>query len=127
MKFWKQLNDSLSTTLKMLFPAPNFVFRNLLLPDGVPQERQKAKFIFKIYKADGLPKMNAKLTEKLKTVFQGESRDLVDPFVEISFCGQKVCTTSLFTRITTAHNVENERILSNVKYGTTLLLVTHER
>ena len=34
--------------------------------------------------------MNTSIAEKLKTVLQGEARDLVDPFVEISFCGQKV-------------------------------------
>ena len=28
-------------------------FRNLLLPDGVPAERQRARFIFKVYKAEG--------------------------------------------------------------------------
>ena len=53
-------------------------------------ERQRARFIFKIYQAEGLPKMNTSITEKLKTVLQGEARDLVDPYVEISFCGQKV-------------------------------------
>ncbi|XP_078483992.1 otoferlin isoform X2 [Ciona intestinalis] len=62
---------------------------NLLLPDGVQAERQRARFIFKIYQADGLPKMNTSITEKLKTVLQGEAKDLVDPFVEITFCDQK--------------------------------------
>ena len=62
----------------------------MLLPEGVQPERQRARFIFRIYKAEGLPKMNTSIAEKLKTVLQGERRDLVDPFVEISFCGQKV-------------------------------------
>ena len=31
-------------------------FRNLLLPDGVPAERPKARIVVKIYKAEGLPK-----------------------------------------------------------------------
>ena len=53
-------------------------------------ERQRARFIFKVYQAEGLPKMNTSVTEKLKTVLHGEARDLVDPFVEISFHGQKV-------------------------------------
>lgn len=30
--------------------------RNLLLPEGVPAERPKAKIIVKIYRAEGLPK-----------------------------------------------------------------------
>merc|ERR1711894_443490 len=29
---------------------------NLLLPDGVPAERQRAKYIVRIYRADGLPR-----------------------------------------------------------------------
>nr|CAB3264595.1 otoferlin [Phallusia mammillata] len=62
---------------------------HLLLPEGVPPERQRARFIFKIYRAEGLPKMNTSITEKLKTVLQGEAKDLVDPYVEISFCDQK--------------------------------------
>jgi len=33
----------------------NFV-RNLLLPEGVPAERPKARVIVKIYRAEGLPK-----------------------------------------------------------------------
>ena len=53
-------------------------------------ERQRARFVFKVYQAEGLPKMNTSVTEKLKTVLHGEARDLVDPFVEISFHGQKV-------------------------------------
>ena len=32
------------------------IFRNLLLPEGVPAERPKAKIIVKIYRAEGLPK-----------------------------------------------------------------------
>ena len=31
-------------------------FRNLLLPVGVRSERQRAKFIVRIYRADGLPR-----------------------------------------------------------------------
>ena len=32
------------------------VLRNLLLPEGVPAERPKARIIVKIYRAEGLPK-----------------------------------------------------------------------
>ncbi|XP_076803747.1 otoferlin-like isoform X4 [Clavelina lepadiformis] len=62
---------------------------NLFLPEGVLAERQRARYVFKIYQAEGLPKMNTSITEKLKTVLQGEARDLVDPYVEISFCDMK--------------------------------------
>ena len=64
--------------------------RNLLLPDGVPAERQRARFIFKVYKAEGLPKMNTGIMANVKKAFTGESKDLVDPYVQVSFAGHKV-------------------------------------
>ncbi|XP_071050803.1 otoferlin-like [Onthophagus taurus] len=60
---------------------------NLLLPDGVPIDRQRARFIVKIYRADGLPKMNSSLMANVKKAFTGETSDLVDPFVQVSFAG----------------------------------------
>jgi otoferlin len=62
-------------------------FSNLLLPDGVPIERQRAKFIIKIYRADGLPRMNSSLMANVKRAFTGETRDLVNPYVHVSFAG----------------------------------------
>ncbi|GFT09204.1 otoferlin [Nephila pilipes] len=60
---------------------------NLLLPAGVPAERQHARFIVKIYRADGLPRMNAGIVANVKKAFTGEARDLVDPYVQLSFAG----------------------------------------
>ncbi|KAL3275045.1 hypothetical protein HHI36_019817, partial [Cryptolaemus montrouzieri] len=60
---------------------------NILLPDGVPINRQKARLIIKIYKADGLPKMNSTLMANVKKAITGESQDLVNPFVQVSFAG----------------------------------------
>ena len=34
---------------------------NLLLPEGVPAERPKARIVIKIYKAEGLPKSREKI------------------------------------------------------------------
>ncbi|XP_076441089.1 otoferlin-like [Babylonia areolata] len=62
---------------------------NLLLPDGVPADRQRAKFSVKVYKADGLPKMNAGIVANVKRAFTGESKDLVDPYVEVTFAGHQ--------------------------------------
>ena len=64
--------------------------RNLLLPEGVPVERQWARFYVKIYRAEGLPKMNTNIMANVKKAFIGESRDLVDPYVQVQFAGQKV-------------------------------------
>nr|XP_013189195.1 unnamed protein product [Amyelois transitella] len=66
---------------------------NLLLPEGVPIERQRAKFIVKIYRADGLPKMNYSILANVKRAFTGESQDLVDPYVQVCFAGMTGCTS----------------------------------
>lgn len=66
------------------------IFRNLLLPDGVPTDRQTAHFIVKIYRADGLPKMNSSLMASVKKALIGEVHDLVDPYVQVSFAGLMV-------------------------------------
>lgn len=66
------------------------MFRNLLLPDGVPIDRQRARFIVKIYRADGLPKMNSSLMANVKKAFTGEISDLVDPYIQVSFAGLMV-------------------------------------
>ncbi|KAL2082435.1 hypothetical protein ACEWY4_022253 [Coilia grayii] len=62
---------------------------NLLLPEGVPAERQWARFYVKIYRAEGLPKMNTTIMANVKKAFIGENRDLVDPYVQVQFSGQK--------------------------------------
>ncbi|XP_034383459.1 otoferlin [Cyclopterus lumpus] len=62
---------------------------NLLLPEGIAAERQWARFYVKIYRAEGLPKMNTNLMANVKKAFIGEHRDLVDPYVQVQFAGQK--------------------------------------
>ena len=74
-----------------------FVCRNLLLPEGIPAERQWARFYVKIYRAEGLPKMNTNIMANVKKAFIGENRDLVDPYVQVQFAGQKVTTTTSFS------------------------------
>ncbi|XP_052391066.1 otoferlin-like isoform X5 [Carassius gibelio] len=62
---------------------------NLLLPEGVPSERLWARFYVKVYRAEGLPKMNTSIMANVKKAFIGENRDLVDPYVLVQFAGQK--------------------------------------
>lgn len=69
--------------------------RNLLLPDGVPIERQRAKFIVKIYRADGLPRMNSSIMANMKRAFTGETKDLVSPYVQVSFAGLTVSSEAI--------------------------------
>ncbi|KAL1466262.1 hypothetical protein MTO96_026796 [Rhipicephalus appendiculatus] len=63
---------------------------NLLLPDGVPAERQHARFIVRVYRADGLPRVNSGLVANVKRAFSGETRELIDPYVQVSFAGLTV-------------------------------------
>ena len=71
-------------------------FRNLLLPDGVPVERQRARFIVRVYRADGLPKMNSSIVANVKKAFTGEVKDLVNPYVQVSFAGLTVSYSCIF-------------------------------
>lgn len=66
---------------------------NLLLPEGVPAERPKARIVVKLYKAEGLPKMNSGLMANVKKAFTGEVRDLVDPYIDVQFAGQRAKTS----------------------------------
>lgn len=76
--------------------GPFFIFcfcsssRNLLIPKGFPSERPWARFYVRLYKAEGLPKMNSSIMANVTKAFVGDSKDLVDPFVEVSFAGQMV-------------------------------------
>ena len=65
-------------------------FSNLLLPDGVPADRQRANFTVKIFRAEGLPKMNTGVMASVKKALTGEGKDLVDPYVQVSFAGHRV-------------------------------------
>ncbi|CAH2103117.1 unnamed protein product [Euphydryas editha] len=66
---------------------------NLLLPDGVPLERQRAHFVVNVYKADGLPEMNYSILANVKKAFTGECQNLVDPYVHVSFAGKAGSTS----------------------------------
>lgn len=59
----------------------------------MPIERQRAKFVVKIYRADGLPRMNSSIVANVKRAFTGETKDLVDPYVQVSFAGLMGKTT----------------------------------
>ncbi|NXY04527.1 FR1L6 protein, partial [Pteruthius melanotis] len=67
--------------------------KNLLIPKGFPSERPWARFYVRIYKAEGLPKMNSSLMANVTKAFIGDSKDLVDPYVVVMFAGQMGRTT----------------------------------
>ncbi|KAM7078247.1 otoferlin isoform 2-T2 [Molossus nigricans] len=81
--------DNIKTPHKANETEEDDIEGNLLLPDGVPPERQWARFYVKIYRAEGLPRMNTSLMANVKKAFIGENKDLVDPYVQVYFAGQK--------------------------------------
>ncbi|KAL7873041.1 hypothetical protein AOLI_G00121120 [Acnodon oligacanthus] len=81
--------DNIKTPHKANETDEDDIEGNLLLPEGVPAERQWARFYVKIYRAEGLPKMNTSIMANVKKAFIGENKDLVDPYVQVQFAGQK--------------------------------------
>ncbi|XP_036729983.1 otoferlin isoform X2 [Balaenoptera musculus] len=81
--------DNIKTPHKANETDEDDIEGNLLLPEGVPPERQWARFYVKIYRAEGLPHMNTSLMANMKKAFIGENKDLVDPYVQVFFAGQK--------------------------------------
>ncbi|XP_039572461.1 otoferlin-like [Passer montanus] len=82
--------DNIKTPHKANETEEDDIEGNLLLPDGVPPERQWARFYIKIYRAEGLPRMNTSIMANVKKALIGENKDLVDPYVQVAFAGQKV-------------------------------------
>ncbi|XP_074776128.1 fer-1-like protein 4 [Athene noctua] len=62
--------------------------RNLLLPKRVPAERPWARVCIKLYRAEGLPNMSAGIMGGFSKIV-GEKKVFIDPYVQVSFCGQQ--------------------------------------
>ncbi|KAF4804147.1 dysferlin [Turdus rufiventris] len=68
---------------------------NLLRPTGVTL--RAAQFCLKIFKAEDLPQMDDAVMDNVRQIFGFESnkKNLVDPFVEVSFAGKMLCSRIL--------------------------------
>ncbi|KAJ7998679.1 hypothetical protein DPEC_G00207380 [Dallia pectoralis] len=62
--------------------------KNLLLPKRLPAERPWAKFLLKIYKAEGLPSMSAGFMGGFSKMM-GDKKVFIDPYVQVTFAGQQ--------------------------------------
>ncbi|NXT58437.1 FR1L4 protein, partial [Pluvianellus socialis] len=62
--------------------------RNLLLPKRVPAERPWARMCIKLYCAEGLPSMSMGIMGGFSKII-GEKKVFIDPYVQVSFCGQQ--------------------------------------
>ncbi|XP_059184867.1 fer-1-like protein 4 [Centropristis striata] len=67
--------------------ASEDIEKNLLLPRGMPSERPWARFRVRIYRAEGLPTMDAGLMAKMSKVT--DRTVFIDPYVKVTFAGQQ--------------------------------------
>ncbi|XP_066488201.1 dysferlin isoform X3 [Tiliqua scincoides] len=65
---------------------------NLLRPTGV--SLRGAQFSLRIYRAEDLPQMDDAIVDSVRQIFGFESnkKNLVDPFVEVTFAGKMLCS-----------------------------------
>ncbi|KAK9679677.1 C2 domain [Popillia japonica] len=64
---------------------------NLLLPEGITLERQKALFVFKVYKGDDILKYKSTMIDLLKK--SRRTKELPCSLLEVTFAGITVSTT----------------------------------
>ncbi|XP_061689432.1 fer-1-like protein 4 isoform X2 [Syngnathoides biaculeatus] len=67
--------------------ANDDIDKNLMLPRGMPSERPWARFRVRVYRAEGLPTMDAGLMAKMSKVT--DRTVFIDPYVQVTFGGQK--------------------------------------
>ncbi len=61
--------------------------RNLLLPAGVPMERQRAAYRVVLHRAEDLPRMDTGIMASVKKAMMMNKIDFIDAYVRVSFVG----------------------------------------
>ncbi|XP_066497018.1 fer-1-like protein 6 [Hoplias malabaricus] len=69
--------------------AEEQIEKNPLLPEGFPSMRPWARYYVKVYKAEGLPRMNSSIMANVTKAFVSDNTALIDPYVVVSFFGQE--------------------------------------
>uniref|UniRef100_UPI00398EED9F fer-1-like protein 6 n=1 Tax=Pristiophorus japonicus TaxID=55135 RepID=UPI00398EED9F len=100
--------DSMRPPQKTSEGAVEDIEKNLLIPMGFPTERPWASFFVKIYKAQGLPTMNSSIMANVTKAFMKDNKDFVDPYVIVTFSGQRGRTA---VQKSSAEPVWNEQII----------------
>ncbi|XP_063071629.1 fer-1-like protein 4 [Engraulis encrasicolus] len=62
--------------------------KNLMLPKRMAVERPWAKFLLRVYRAEGLPSMTAGFLGGFSKMM-GEKKVFIDPYVQVTFAGQQ--------------------------------------
>uniref|UniRef100_A0AAQ6IAP5 Myoferlin like n=1 Tax=Anabas testudineus TaxID=64144 RepID=A0AAQ6IAP5_ANATE len=94
---------------------------NLLVPTGVTL--RWATLSLKVYRAEDMPQMDDAFVQMVKQVFGGEGdrKNLVDPYLEVSFAGKKLCSKIIEKN---ANPDTNEHLLTSTP---TLMLFCRDR